>query len=155
MPRVTWTMPKDEPTTLRIPTIDAKANSTILDSTTDKGIEDNDDSEFETDDDMVEIDSSRITLVQKCKSEVLEDANNQNQEEKSAMRERRSVDCTRSHPPRSAHQCWRKRRRKDGNSAARRERCPSGELETEIVVGSGNSLEQTAQTASWRKNRYY
>ncbi|KAG0282665.1 hypothetical protein BGZ96_000250 [Linnemannia gamsii] len=60
---------------------DADANSTRPDSTTDKGTKDNGDSEFETDDDMVEIVSSRITPVQKRKIDVLEDGNHHNQQE--------------------------------------------------------------------------
>lgn len=59
----------------------ADANPTLPDSMTDKGTKDNGDSEFETDDDMVEIVSSRITPVQKRKIEVLEDTNNQNKQE--------------------------------------------------------------------------
>jgi hypothetical protein len=60
---------------------DTDANSTLPDSTTDKGTKDNGDSEFETDDDMVEIISNRIPPTQKRKVEVLENANNQTQQE--------------------------------------------------------------------------
>ncbi|KAF9147772.1 hypothetical protein BG015_010531 [Linnemannia schmuckeri] len=81
---------------------DATSNEAPSNPTTEKGDKDGGDSEFETDDDMVEIISNRIPQTQKRNIEVLEEANNQDEQDR--QEERNEIGAGSSHGEESDHE---------------------------------------------------
>ncbi|KAF8932075.1 hypothetical protein BGZ47_011575 [Haplosporangium gracile] len=80
----------------------ATSNEALSNPMTEKGDKDCGDSEFETDDDMVEIILSRIPQTQKRRIEVLEEANNQDEQDR--QEEGNEIEAGSSHEEESDHE---------------------------------------------------